>query len=385
MFTNKDTFAKRFDFILLITMLCLVGCGLVAIKSATMSMSSGSAPYLKTQIFAFAMGLFIAFVLLFIDYDLYGHLYIVIYVVSNLLLIAVVIWGYGAETWGANNWLSIGPVSFQPSEISKFGIIIAYAKFIDIKQDVINDPKTILELIAAAAVPVALVMLQDDLGTAVVFVFFLAVMIFTSGISYKYILPVVILGVIVLIAGYFFFTQKLQDYKNGEESNFRYKRIFVYLDPEFDSQGDGYQVKQVKMAIGSGKLMGRGLYQGVQNQYGFIPTKQTDSIFAVWCEELGFVGGFVLIMLYALFLSRFIRIAKRTNDLFGAEIVTGLMAMFLFHILENIGMNMGMLPLTGIPLPFVSYGGTFMLLNVASVGMVLSVGLKKQRYDKYNF
>lgn len=385
MFTDDDRFIKRFDFILLLTTLALVFCGLIAVKSSTMSLRAGSMHYLKTQTIAFVLGLIIAFVLMFIDYEIYGHLYIPIYILSNVLLIAVVFWGYGAETWGANNWLRLGPISFQPSEISKFGVIIAFAKFIDVKQDVINNPLVVLQMIVVAAIPVALVMLQEDLGTAVVFAFFLVIMIFCSGISYKYILPVAAVAAIILIAGYFFFSQKLEECKAGDESNFRYKRIFVFLDPEFDTQGDGYQVHQARMAIGSGKIYGRGLYKGVQNQYGFIPTKQTDSIFAVWCEELGFLGGFILIMLYAVFLSRFVRIAKHANDLFGAEIVIGLMGMFLFHILENIGMNMGMMPVTGIPLPFVSYGGTFMLLNVASVGMVISVGLKKKRYDKYNF
>ncbi|QSX06349.1 rod shape-determining protein RodA [Sedimentibacter sp. zth1] len=382
MFKKENRFIKKFDFLLLLTTFVLVFFGLVIIKSSTMSYASGSYRYLRTQTLAFVLGSIVVIVLLLIDYEIYGYFYIPIYVISNILLIAVILFGHGAAEWGASNWLKIGPISFQPSEIAKFGIIISLAKFIDKNKEKINEPFILIKILAFAFLPVALILLQPDLGTALVFVFFIIIMIFSAGLSYKYIWPFVLLGIILLIAGVIFLNFYVDDYIIGD--NYMLDRIMMFLYPEMDPSGKGYQVIQSKIAIGSGEMFGRGLFLGVQNQYGFLPTKETDFIFAVVCEELGFVGGIALIMLYALLLLRLIKIAKTAKDTFGSLIVIGIMGMFLFHILENIGMTMGLMPVTGIPLPFVSYGGTFMLMNMFSIGLVLQVGLHRGKQDLYN-
>ncbi len=377
---KKESKLKRFDFILLITTILLSIYGFIVINSATMSKAVGSQPFLKTQIIAFALGIGALLVLVLIDYDLYGNFYIPIYVLTNLLLLYTLINPVEAPEWGdVRSWIEIGGVVFQPSEIAKFGVIISLAKFIDINKENINHPIVLLKVLLFAFLPVALILMQPDLGTALVFMFFTAIMIYIAGIDRKYVLFFMIVGLILLIVGVSIFFQIMKDYTLGDD--FRFDRIVTFLYPELDPDDKGYHVIQSKTAIGSGMIYGRGLYKGVQNQLGYLPTKETDFIFAVIGEELGLMGGLVLLCLYAVLLYRLIRIARNAANMFGSLIVTGITAMFLFHIYENIGMTMGLMPVTGIPLPFISYGGSFMLVNMISIGLCLSVGMKRGKID----
>lgn len=381
---KKDNKHKRFDFILFFTTIALCIYGFIIINSATMSKASGSEPYLKTQIVAFALGLGVMFFLVMIDFDIYGSFYLPIYGVSVILLLYVLINPVSASEWGdVRSWIAIGPVVFQPSELAKFGVIISVAKFIDINKDNINEPAVLIKVLVFAFFPVALILMQPDLGTALVFIFFIAVMIFVSGIDRKYIIAVIILALIMLVIGLISFYFIMKDYTPNED--YRIDRIVTFFYPELDPEDTGYQVIQSKTAIGSGMIYGRGLYKGVQNQLGYLPTKETDFIFAVIGEELGLVGGLGLLLLYALLLYRLIRIARHAANLFGSLIVTGITAMLLFHIFENIGMTMGLMPVTGIPLPFISSGGTFMLVNMVSIGLALGVGMKRGKIDMNDF
>ena len=381
---KKDNKLKRFDFILFFTTIILCAYGFIIINSATMSKSYGSEPYLKTQAVAFALGLVVMFVLVLIDYDIYGSFYIPIYGVSIVFLLYVLINPVSALEWGnVRSWIAIGPIVFQPSEIAKFSVIISVAKFIDINKDNINDPAVLIKVLTFAFFPVALILMQPDLGTALVFIFFIAVMIFISGIDKKYIITVLIIGLVLLIIGIAAFFYIMKDYTLNED--YRFDRIVTFVYPELDPEDTGYQVIQSKTAIVSGMLYGRGLFKGVQNQLGYLPTKETDFIFAVIGEELGLVGGLFLLCLYAILLYRLIRIARHAANMFGSLIVTGITAMLLFHIFENIGMTMGLIPVTGIPLPFISYGGTFMLVNMISIGLALSVGMKRGKIDLNDF
>lgn len=391
MFT-KDNKLKRFDFILLLTTLVLSAYGFIIIKSATMSKPGGGTGYLKTQMVAFAIGMVVMFILIIIDYDIYGTFYIPIYGISVLLLIYVLINPVKASDWGnVRSWVSIGPVVFQPSELAKFGVIISLSKYIEINHEKINEPLVLLKILAFALFPVILILRQPDLGTALVFIFFIAVMIFAAGIDSRYVIAVLLIAVVLLAAilGVFFY--EMQDYSMGDPSPFsfldryQFERIVTFFYPELDPEATGYQVIQSKTAIGSGLLYGRGLFKGVQNQLGYLPTKETDFIFAVIGEELGFAGGMLLLLLYAILLYRLIRIAKQTTSIFGSLIVVGITAMIFFHIFENIGMTMGVMPVTGIPLPFISSGGTFMLVNTVSIGICLSVGMKRNRLDLNEF
>ncbi|WP_019228032.1 rod shape-determining protein RodA [Sedimentibacter sp. B4] len=381
---KKDNKLKRFDFILFFTTIALCIYGFIIINSATMSKASGSEPYLKTQIVAFALGLGVMFFLVMIDFDIYGSFYLPIYGVSVILLLYVLINPVSASEWGdVRSWIAVGPVVFQPSELAKFGVIISVAKFIDINKDNINEPAVLIKVLVFAFFPVALILMQPDLGTALVFIFFIAVMIFVSGIDRKYIIAVIILALIMLVIGLISFYFIMKDYTPNED--YRIDRIVTFFYPELDPEDTGYQVIQSKTAIGSGMIYGRGLYKGVQNQLGYLPTKETDFIFAVIGEELGLVGGLGLLLLYALLLYRLIRIARHAANLFGSLIVTGITAMLLFHIFENIGMTMGLMPVTGIPLPFISSGGTFMLVNMVSIGLALGVGMKRGKIDMNDF
>lgn len=377
---KKDNRLKRFDFVLFFTTIILCVFGFIIINSATMSKATGSEPYLKTQIAAFVLGLAVLFVLLTVDYDIYGSFYIPIYGITVCLLIYTLINPVKAAEWGGvRSWIAIGPIVFQPSELAKFGVIISVSKYIDINKDNINDPAVLIKILLFAFLPVALILMQPDLGTALVFIFFIGVMLFVAGIGRKYIITVLLIGLILLIAGLAVFYYIMQDYTPNKD--YRLDRIVTFFYPELDPEDTGYQVIQSKTAIGSGMLYGRGLYKGVQNQLGYLPTKETDFIFAVIGEELGLLGGLFLLCLYGVLLYRLIRIARHAASLFGSLIVSGITAMLFFHIFENIGMTMGLMPVTGIPLPFISYGGTFMLVNIVSIGMSLGVGMKRGKID----
>lgn len=381
---KKENKLKRFDFMLFFTTIALCVFGFIMINSATMSKVSGSEPYLKTQIAAFALGLVALFVLVVIDYDIYGSFYIPIYGVTIVLLIYVLINPVKASEWGdVRSWIAIGPIVFQPSELAKFGVIISVSKFIDINKENLNNPAVLIKVLVFAFIPVALILMQPDLGTSLVFIFFIAVMIFIAGIDRKYIIAVLIIGLIFLIIGLIAFYSIMQDYTPRE--NYQVDRIVTFFYPELDPEDTGYQVIQSKTAIGSGLLYGRGLYEGVQNQLGYLPTKETDFIFAVIGEELGLLGGLLLLSMYAILLYRLIRIARHASNLFGSLMVSGITAMLFFHIFENIGMTMGLMPVTGIPLPFISSGGTFMLINMVSIGLSLSVGMKRGKIDLNDF
>lgn len=364
MFNLKRKSFKNFDFILFITVILLCIFGIVMIKSATLTFETNR--YVKVQSISTILGILAIVFLVLLDYQFLGKFYIPIYIVSVLLLVAVAFFGTGGDQWGADSWLTIGGFTFQPAEISKVGIIIFLAKFIEKNKHDINKPMTLLKIIVFSGIPILLIAKQPDLGTAIVFVFFVLIMLFAAGLDWKYIGYAFLAGVISLPILWF----SLEGYQRD--------RIFNFLDPERDTSGTGYQAMQSRIAVGSGKVFGRGLFQGTQTQYNYLPEKQTDFIFAVVGEELGLIGGLALILLYFILLLRLIRIAKNSTDTFGSLMITGFAAMFLIHIWENIGMTVGLMPITGIPLPFLSYGGTFQLINLICIGIALSVSVHKE-------
>ena len=364
MFNLKRKSLKKFDFILFITVIILCIFGLIMIYSATLSFDTTK--QIESQAIATAIGIVAILILVLLDYQFLGTLYIPIYVISNLLLVAVLIWGFGAEQWGSDSWLDIGGIVFQPSEFVKIGLVISLAKFIDNNKEHINEPFTLLKVLAFAFLPVILILRQPDAGTAMVFVFFIAIMLFIAGIKRKYIGYALLAGLLSLPVLWF----RLDVYQKN--------RFFNFLDPERDTSNTGYQAMQGKIAIGAGKVYGRGLFQGVFTQYNYIPEKQTDFIFAVIGEELGFIGGVTLIFLYFVMLTRLIKIAKNSTDLFGSLMVVGFTSILLFHIWQNIGMTIGLMPITGIPLPFISHGGTFQLISLVCIGIALSVGMHRE-------
>lgn len=363
LFKNKNLL--KIDFFIVISLLLIILIGLLNLYSATISLKRN---FMFSQIIATIIGFVLMFILISIDIKFLKKLYIPIYICSLFLLTLVLIIGTG-DSVGARSWIKFGPISFQPSEFVKLGMIICIATIIEKNSTKINQPKTLLKILIFSFLPVALVLKQPDFGTAFVFILIIGSMLFVAGIS----LRLVIYTIITTIASLPIFYINLSQYQKN--------RILNFLNPERDITNTGYQAIQGKIATGSGKFIGRGLFKGPQNQFNFIPEKQTDYIFPVFVEEMGFVGGTILITLYTIILYRFIKLSKKTANKFNQLLIIGIFAMFLAHIFENIGMTIGLMPITGIPLPFFSYGGTFQLINLVSMGLVLSISCEKIPLD----
>lgn len=356
---------KNIDLGIVISVTLLVVAGIIAIASATGVSYGGSLGYVKTQIAAFILGIIgIVFVLL-IDYNTFGEMEKVIYIINILLLVAVLV--FGKEVKGAKSWIVLGSIRFQPSEIVKIGFILTFAKQLEKREGTLDTIKGILPLILYIIPILGLILKQPDFGTALVFIFFSFFMLYAAGMNYKFIFGMGALGILSFPVLWFYYFKPFQKH-----------RIMVFFNPELDPLGKGYHVIQSKIAIGSGQFLGKGLFKGTQNNLGFIPERHTDFIFSVIGEELGLLGSIVIILLFFWLIMRCMYIAKISKDSYGKYICVGVMAMFLFHILENIGMTIGIMPVTGIPLPFISAGGSSLLTNMISIGLVLNVGMRRQ-------
>ncbi len=360
---------KKIDYGLIIVVLLICVLGVVVIGSATYSL--GSERYIRTQTISIFLGIAAVVVIMFIDYNTFSRMYIPIYIICNAMLLAVFVLGQGSESWGADRWIRIGGFGFQPSDFAKLGIIICLAKVLDDNKNDLHKIKVLLKVLLFAGFPMILILAQPDLGTTLIFAGFVFGMLFVAGLKYKYIVRAGIIGLITAPLAWF---GVLHDYQR--------QRVLIFLNPEQDPLGGGYHTLQSRVAVGAGKIFGKGLFNGTSNQFGFLPEKHTDFIFSVVAEELGFLGVTVLIILYAIMLYKCIKIAREAKDDFGAYLVTGVTCMIAFHIFLNIAMTIGLAPVTGKPLPFVSYGGTFMLTNMIAIGLVLNVNMRR---DKINF
>lgn len=355
-YNNKLT---QFDNILFLLTILAGIVGIVAVFSATRSMNTNSNVIMQTA--AFAIGIVLMFFISRINYQIFGYTAVFIYLACIFMLIAVLIFGT-TGSWGARSWIRLGPIGIQPSEICKIGFAITFAKHLQSVKEDINKPVTLGLLILHIAILAGLIMLEPDAGSTMVFLFMAIAMLFVAGLSFKYIVPTFLLFLASSPLIYFFL---LSDYQK--------RRIQVFFNPELDKLGSGYNVIQSKIAVGSGKLFGKGFLKGTQNQLGFLPTKHTDFIFSVISEEFGFVGAIFVVLLLFFIIARCVKIARESDDLFGKYICVGIAAMLIFHTFENVGMCIGLTPVTGIPLPFISYGGTSLITNMIAIGIVLSV------------
>lgn len=284
-----------------------------------------------------------------------------------IFLLAIVFpLGIGKEETGAISWIRFGAIGVQPSEFVKILFCLYLSCEIGelIEKDKLNKPKELLLFLAKCAPIVSLVILQNDTGTALVFVFILIVTLFIAGLSAKYILFAILASVVLLPIIWVF----LADYQR--------ERILTFLNPNENLSDSGYQVYLAKLALSSGRFFGRGYKNGAVNALSYLPEKETDFIFSVIGEEFGFLGIAFLITLFTLLIFKCFSVAKNSRDTQGKLIASGICAMFTFHIFENIGMCIGLLPVTGIPLPFLSYGGSSVLSMSISVGLLLSVRRK---------
>lgn len=357
---------SNLDYILLIlTFICAV-FGIIIISSATKTLS-GSTRFVIIQTAAFLLGIFAMWLVSFFEYEYYGDLSKYIYIICVIMLVLVLFLGTGREDTGSRSWIRFGPIGIQPSEFVKIGFIITFAKHLSEIDDDINNPLNVLKLLIHAGILIGLIMLQPDFGTTVVFVCIFLGMIFSAGISYKYILSAIGALLIASPIAWFFLLKEYQ--KN---------RILVFLNPESDPLNAGYHVIQSKISIGSGQIFGKGLYHGTQTQLGYLPARHTDFIFAVIGEELGLIGCILVIALLVALTMRVFHISKIARNNFASYICVGVASMFIAHILENVGMCIGLMPVTGIPLPFFSYGGSSLITNMVAVGLVMNVYMRRK-------
>lgn len=360
--TPLKTVTASFDWVLFSLAVVTSIFGIFAIYSATRSMDSVSNVIVQSG--AFVIGLVFLVLISLFDYEQFAVLMKPIYIVCILLLIAVLIPGIGyAGDWGARSWIRITPsIGFQPAELVKLGFTLTFAYHLARVEDDINNPIQLFFLILHVGAILALILLQPDAGSAMVFIFMFACMMFAAKLSYKYIIPALVAGIASLPLIYFFVLSEYQK-----------TRIHVFLNPESEPLKGGYNVIQSKIAVGSGQLFGKGYLQGTQNQMKFLPTKHTDFIFSVISEEFGLIGSAIVALLLFSIIFYCIKVAQNANTSFGKYICISVAAMFLFHTVENIGMCIGLTPVTGIPLPFISYGGSALLTNLIAVGLVMSV------------
>lgn len=364
--TKSINFAKQFDYLLFTAVILLSTIGLFIVKSATLTNKDGGTRAFAIQLVGMGLGIICALILTAMDYKDFKSLGILMYIGTLGLMMLVPI--IGVEVGGNKNWLRVGGITFQPSEFAKITFILMNALFLERIKEGEKVRKNLLQLLFFAALPIGLMVLQKDLGTTMVFVFIFFIMIFIAGIPYRYIFGAAGAFLATLPFIWFFV---LNDTRKA--------RILTFLNPDRDPLGAGFNVQRAKMAIGSGQITGKGLYRGIQNMNSVVPVKESDFIFSVVGEELGFVGCSIIVLLIFIILLRSISVARNAPDPFGSYIVSGVVALFSIHYLENVGMNIGLLPVTGIPLPFVSSGGTAVVAYFIAIGFVLSVSMRRKK------
>jgi len=353
---------RDFDWVLLGFVLVICTLGVVEIYSTTWGTKFAGAHI--RQIYWMIAGLMLMFLVSLVNYQVLLENSKWLYVVSLLSLVAVAV--LGKKYLGARRWIQLpGGQHFQPSEWVKLVLILTLAKYFS--DD--TDRATLSDVVKAgliAGVPMMLVLKQPDLGTALTYVPVVIVALFLGGIQFKH------AAVIILVAGVLMpavWHYGLKPYQK--------ERLTTFLHPEADSQKGGYQLEQSKIAVGSGGIWGKGIRKGTQTQGSFLPEPHTDFIFAAWCEEHGFVGAVALLLLYFMVLMRLIHNAQTAPDRAGGFVVMGVVAVLLFHILVNAGMVVGYMPVTGIPLPLMSYGGSSLLFMFLALGIVMNVRMRR--------
>jgi rod shape determining protein RodA len=322
--------------------------------------------YLKRHTLNILIGSLLAYGTTLIDYRLLRAYTPIIWLVAVIGLVIVLIPGLGAEINGARAWIALpGGFQIQPAELAKIAIIVGIAMILADRDNAHEDPTDldVLKALAIAAVPVLLIVAQPDLGTVLIISAAILAMIGASGAPSRWVIGLLILAVLGVFTAI----------QTGAVSQYQVARLQSFVDPSADPQASGYQLRQSRITIGSGGILGKGLFNGPQTNGRFVPEQQTDFIFTVAGEELGFIGCSIILALYLLFFIRAFAICRRSSDLFGRLVCIGVIAWFSFQTFENIGMTMGLMPMTGVPLPFLSYGGSSMFANLIGVGLLQNV------------
>ncbi len=354
---------RRINVPLIVTVVLACMIGIIFITSAT-SANSDAYKYPVVQAMAMMLGLAAMFVVIFLDYEYLSRFYIVFAAVSVVLLAAVLVLGAGGESTGTEGWFILGPISFQPAELTKLAFIISFAKHIEKIGDKINHPLHVLGLLAHAAVPIGLILMQPDFGTAVVYVIIFGAMLLFSGLNWLYITGGAAGAVGLALFTWFNLLNNIQK-----------ARVVTFLDKDLASADAQWQLQQSLIAVSGGKIYGMGLFNGKIVQSGLYAS-HNDLIFATIAEEGGLLMCIVVIALIFGIICSGVNIAMHAKNKLGQLISIGIVAMWLFHTFENIGMTIDLMPITGIPLPFISYGGSSLVANFLALGLLLSVQLR---------
>lgn len=360
-----------FDWPLILVSLVLTGIGLGLIFSATAQMGEAGRSFVIKQMTWCSLGMVLLAAFLLFDYRLLDRWALWLYLIIVVALISV--WVLGKATAGSRRWIELGLMRFQPSEFAKLVVVIVLAKYLHSGAGR-EDPQLtdLLHPILLLTLPVILVLIQPDLGTAAVMTLIALSMILFAGIGKRALLwvvgAVVCLIPIILLVGDRF----LMEYQK--------KRLITFLNPDYDPLGAGYHIIQSQIAIGSGGVFGQGLLKGTQNQLMFLPVKHTDFIFSILAEEWGFVGCAAVLLLFTALFLRGMSVVGKARDNFGALLAFGCTAVIFWHVVINVGMVMGLLPVVGVPLSFLSYGGSSLLVSFLSVAILINVSMRRFSY-----
>jgi rod shape determining protein RodA len=439
MLFSKEGLSK-IDYTLVIAVSLTVVIGILMIYSAGFDpidkMNNG---LYRRQIMWFIFGFILMVGLTIINYQALGEFSLHIYVILVILLLVTTIFGRPVRNTRA--WLNFGVISFQPSEFMKLALVIILAKYLEIRERDINRLRELLVPTILTFIPILIILKQPDFGTAIIFIPILFTMLFVGGADITHLVSIILIAAIAMVVPMIL---TYREWIGAEGSNFlldffkdvnlilivssvllvitiaafvlhyfsvnkylrkvyipgailslglmasvviqklfkvyQKRRILVFLNPDLDPQGSGYNIIQSKIAIGSGGFFGKGFLKGSQSQLGFLPEKTSDFIFSVVAEEWGFVGGIILLMLFGFIISRCIQTAFEAKDKFGALLASGITTIFFFHIIVNIGMAIGIMPVTGLPLCFVSYGGSNLLMSMICIGIMLNIRARKFVY-----
>jgi rod shape determining protein RodA len=362
MFGKTALYLKDFDWFIFLLALAIAVVGVIEIHSAT-QYDRAQNFHLK-QIYRILIGLLLMALVMSIDYHSLAENVPYLYAGSILSLVAVLL--FGKRVSGSKSWISLGGFfELQPSELVKVVVVLALARFLcEIRTEYLSG-SDIVKACGIVGLPVMLVMLQPDLGSAITFTPILFIGLLLAGLRSKWIIGAAILSVLVIGAGWY----NLKGYQK--------ERIYTFLEPERDPLGHGYHSIQSKIAVGSGGFWGKGIGKGSQTRLGFLPERHTDFIFSVVGEELGFIGAVGVLIVYFLIIGRAIQIAQTARDKLGIYITMGALGVLMFHILENIGMVVGLMPITGIPLPLLSYGGSSVMATFMLLGLIINVRMRR--------
>lgn len=363
----KKPLFKDFDKAFLLVALLTFVIGIFAIYSATQAKNLPfSESFFAKQAIWMSIALLFMVVVLAVSYQRFIDISYVIYFLNILLLVSVL--ALGKARLGAQRWFSIGAFAFQPSEFIKLSLILVLSGYIGARKGAMVRPANMVIPCMLLGIPFVLVLLQPDLGTALLLLPIFFSILIVGGANMKYIAGMIIAGISVAPVFWHF----LRGYQK--------QRLLVFIDPNIDPLGAGYTIIQSKIAVGSGGLVGKGWLNGTQNQLNFLPERHTDFIFSVIGEEFGFLGSAALVLLYFVLVKKAFTISNTTSDIYGKCIATGVGVLLAMQVIINIGMTIGLMPVVGIPLPLVSYGGSSLLSTMICIGLLLNVGMRRSTF-----